>query len=71
VEEVGLLLNQPERYQAMAKAIYSYGDGHAAFRIVGTLLDGFYDSARQPHCGATDGDKRPRCGLHQRDLKDG
>jgi UDP-GlcNAc:undecaprenyl-phosphate GlcNAc-1-phosphate transferase len=32
------LLDDPTEYQAMAKAINPYGDGHAAERIVEVLL---------------------------------
>jgi UDP-N-acetylglucosamine 2-epimerase len=32
------LLTNPEAYQAMAQAVNPYGDGHAAERIVNTLL---------------------------------
>jgi len=31
-------MNDPAEYQAMAKAVNPYGDGHAAERIVEALL---------------------------------
>ncbi len=41
VREVETLLYNPVAYQAMAKAISPYGDGHAAQRIVEVLIEGF------------------------------
>ncbi|HEY9688331.1 MAG TPA: UDP-N-acetylglucosamine 2-epimerase (non-hydrolyzing) [Coleofasciculaceae cyanobacterium] len=37
--ETNLLLNNPDAYQAMAKAANPYGDGHASERIVQALRD--------------------------------
>lgn len=39
VSETFHLLTNPEAYQAMAKAVNPYGDGHAAQRIVDKLLE--------------------------------
>ena len=38
VSEVATLLDDDLVYQLMAQAVIPYGDGHAAERIVGTLL---------------------------------
>ena len=38
VDEVGRLLDDAQAYQRMTGSINPYGDGHAAARIVGTLL---------------------------------
>jgi UDP-N-acetylglucosamine 2-epimerase (non-hydrolysing) len=40
VEEVGRLLRDRKAHAAMARGINPYGDGHAAQRIVSTLLKG-------------------------------
>jgi UDP-N-acetylglucosamine 2-epimerase (non-hydrolysing) len=39
VEETMRLLDEPSAYAAMAKAANPYGDGHAAERIIHTLLN--------------------------------
>jgi UDP-N-acetylglucosamine 2-epimerase len=39
VEQTKLLLDDPEEYEMMAKAINPYGDGHAAERIVEALQE--------------------------------
>ena len=39
VNEVSALLDNPEIYDAMSKAVNPYGDGHACERIVKTLTD--------------------------------
>jgi len=39
VREARRLLDDPDAYQQMAKAVNPYGDGHAARRIVQALLD--------------------------------
>ncbi len=40
VAEAGRLLDDPQAYEAMARAVNPYGDGHAAERIVAALLEG-------------------------------
>lgn len=40
VEETSRLLSDPEAYQALARPVQVYGDGHAAARISEVLLDG-------------------------------
>lgn len=37
IREVQCLLNEPEKYRAMSRAVNPYGDGHAAARIVASL----------------------------------
>ncbi len=39
VAEANRLLDDPAAYQAMARAVNPYGDGHAAERIVAALLE--------------------------------
>jgi UDP-N-acetylglucosamine 2-epimerase (non-hydrolysing) len=39
ITETCALLNEPERYQQMARSVNPYGDGHAAERIVQALLE--------------------------------
>ena len=40
VAEASRLLSDPQAYQAMARPVHVYGDGHAAPRISEVLLDG-------------------------------
>ncbi|MGD2058289.1 MAG: UDP-N-acetylglucosamine 2-epimerase (non-hydrolyzing) [Anaerolineales bacterium] len=47
VAETVRLLEDPEAYEAMAKAVNPYGDGHAAERIVSALLRAHRSSAGQ------------------------
>jgi UDP-N-acetylglucosamine 2-epimerase len=39
VQETKRLLDDPSEYVSMARAVNPYGDGHAAERIVQTLLE--------------------------------
>jgi UDP-N-acetylglucosamine 2-epimerase (non-hydrolysing) len=39
VAETRRLLDDPQAYAAMARAVNPYGDGHAAERIVKAILD--------------------------------
>ena len=52
VAEVSILLNSPEAYEQMAKAVNPYGDGKATERVVAALRYGLLGGERMPDFAA-------------------
>ena len=48
VAEVSRLLDDPDAYAAMARAVNPYGDGHAAARVLAALAAAFDRGERLP-----------------------